>query len=562
MSQLNPNQRIIDVLADMQKGLYRIPSIQRGYEWDQERVLKLLDSIIQGYPIGALMVWKPDQNVASEIPTRRFIDNFDSKEDYLSDSPHAADLESHLVLDGQQRLESLFLAFFGAYNGMRVYYKLDHERDHKAEQVEIPFEFLHADEAGKRPEMVSLSELAKVDARSKFEFAKGMVERIVRSIEDHTEREKTFARKLGVVNQNIDIFKDEFTNKLRLLLQEVEKYHDYDHVLEIFERVNSGGMVLTKSDLLFSTLKLKLHEMEKSFSDSLEFLNQGDRFNFNTDFLIKMALVVFNKGAKYEMSKLRDAGFLESLRDKYHILHTCLRQTYAWLDEDALIKCDRFLRSRLALIPIIDFMVQSGRMDKPDGRNGQSMRQYLYMSFFLRLYSNAPDSVLDQLHDRILASVKDDPNTFPIDIIRQFMVARKKMAWQLVDEMFADDADLMLNIVDGGRLQIDPKDPKRHPKDLKLEVDHIFPKTPLSNSGLGDVVNHVGNYRLLVMPANRRKLASMPNESTSFFGRENGQVEKLYQGTIKELNRKSFVEFRNARAELIRSHVISFLNMA
>jgi hypothetical protein len=59
----------------------------------------------------------------------------------------------------------------------------------------------------------------------------------------------------------------------------------------------------------------------------------------------------------------------------------------------------------------------------------------------------------------------------------------------------------MLNIVDGGVLQIDPADPTRHPKDLKLEVDHIFPRSKLVEAGLGDVADHLGNYRLIVMPA-------------------------------------------------------------
>ena len=59
MAKLNPNQRIYDVMGEIQRGTYRIPNIQRGFEWNKPRVLKLLDSIMHGYPIGAIMVWKP-----------------------------------------------------------------------------------------------------------------------------------------------------------------------------------------------------------------------------------------------------------------------------------------------------------------------------------------------------------------------------------------------------------------------------------------------------------------------------------------------------------------------
>jgi hypothetical protein len=47
-----------------------------------------------------------------------------------------------------------------------------------------------------------------------------------------------------------------------LLIQEVACRHNYDQVLEIFQRVNSGGMTLTKSDLMFCSLKLKVQDME------------------------------------------------------------------------------------------------------------------------------------------------------------------------------------------------------------------------------------------------------------------------------------------------------------
>ena len=84
---LNPNQRIFDVLQAIERGVYRVPSIQRGYEWPPDRVNKLLDSIMSGYPIGGIMVWRPTNEIRSDIPTRRFIDKYESSRDYLSDAP-------------------------------------------------------------------------------------------------------------------------------------------------------------------------------------------------------------------------------------------------------------------------------------------------------------------------------------------------------------------------------------------------------------------------------------------------------------------------------------------
>jgi uncharacterized protein with ParB-like and HNH nuclease domain len=555
---LNPNQHIFDVLQAIDRGTYRVPSIQRGYEWGPDRVTKLLDSIMSGYPIGAIMVWRPDNKIRADIPSRRFINKFESSLDYLSGEPHPAEGEAYLVLDGQQRLQSMYLSFFGSYDGRRVYLQLDHIPTDVDDDTDYRFEFLTLEEGRERPEMIHLSDIIQLDSDTQFEFVENLVRRLCEGISDDTKRQQKRAN----INRNIDRFRERFNMKTSLLFQEVERRHNYDHVLEIFERVNSGGMVLDKSDLLFSTLKLKLWEMEQKFTEAVNFLNQGNRHNFNTDFLIKASLVIFDQKAKYEVSKLRGEEFIKMLREKFEELNYCLRQMYAWLDDMALIKCDRFLRSRLALIPILDYMMLSGNRDRPDGDNGNAMRQYIYMAFVLRLFSRAPDSVLDQIHDRLVEAVKKDPRTFPIQTLREFIAQRQKVLYRLEPHHFNDDADLMLNIVDGGVLQIDPVDPTRHPKDLKLEIDHIFPRSKLQDAGLGDIADHLGNYRLIVMPANRRKLAKMPDARTAFYGRNNLRLEPLYQRALGDMNRDNFLAFRDARAELIRQDVEAFLGLS
>jgi hypothetical protein len=189
------------------------------------------------------------------------------------------------------------------------------------------------------------------------------------------------------------------------------------------------------------------------------------------------------------------------------------------------------------------------------------------MAFFRRLF-RAPDNVLDQLHNLVRDSVKQDKKRFPIEKIRAYAKERQWTPWTLHARYFEDDVDLVLNIVDGGMLQIDPADPNRHPKDLKLEVDHIFPRSPLTKIGLGDVVNHVGNYRLVVMPVNRRKLARMPDLQTAFFGSADAIVKGGYASCLAQvapkggvLTKPQFLAFRDARATLIRSTVSAFLGV-
>jgi uncharacterized protein DUF262 len=555
MPDFNPNQRICDVLQRLDQGKFRLPNIQRGYEWDPQRVLKLFDSIMNGYPIGAIMIWQPPAQAAADIRTRRFIKDYVDTHDYLTDAPHAMDAQEPLfVLDGQQRLQSLYLGVYGSYNGRRVYLQIDHRPT--SEDEDYRFQFLTPAEAAGKPWLVPLGELVQLNFRTRGRFVDEKREGPAGSDAPADGDERR-----AVITENVDRFLNYFTQEAILLFQIVPGDIDYDHILEIFERVNSGGMVLSKSDLLFCTLKLQLAQAEEEFASMLRFLNQGGRHQFTTDFLIKTCLVAFGKGAKYEVAKLKDPEFVQAIEGRMGEWTGCLRQLYAWLEETARIKCGRFLRSQSALIPIVDYMLASGNRDKPDGENSQRMLEYLHMAFIKRLFSRSADSVLDRLHGIVEKQVRSDPARFPIEAIRSLVAERSGMPYVLHERDFLADADLMLNIVDGGRLQQDPADPDRDPKDLKLELDHIFPRSMLIALGMSAVADHLGNYRLIVMPANRRKQHRMPDANTDFFGRGRPEVESAYQAALSGLDQDTYLAFRDARAALIRSEVSAYLGV-
>jgi len=566
MAKLNPNQRIYDVMLDIEDGTYRIPNIQRGFEWNKPRVVKLLDSIMNGYPIGAIMVWKPSPKIQADISDREFVTDFSSDQDYLTDKPHASDKEAYLVLDGQQRLQSLYLSFFGSFDGERVYLAIDYEP--KEEDGEYGFTFLAPEEAGQKSQMTPLADIVKLTPDNKSDFAESRAQLLAATIKDPAERQHLESDKRRKITRNIDRFTHQFNIERVLLLQEVNSDQAYDHVLEIFERVNSGGMVLSKSDLLFSTLKLKLREKEREFKDTLNAINHGSRYDFDTDFLIKTSLVVLGKGAKYDVKKLKDSDYIARLKQHYPTLDKCLQQIIVWLDETALIRCDRFLPSRLAIIPLVDYMFLAGRHEKPDGPNSEAMKQYIHMAFFTRLFGRAGDSVLDRIHKELVLSVSGDPqqgiapdDNFPLPRLQRIIQDATNAPYALYPRFFSDDPDLMLNIVQGGLLQIDPADPQKHSKDLKLEVDHIFPRSRLRDANMAGVADRIGNYRLVVLPINRRKTNHWPDAETNFSGREDASVSAHYNQALAKFDRDIYLQFESSRAALIQHRVEEFLSL-
>lgn len=99
-----------------------IPELQRPYVWKPKQVILLIDSLIRGWPFGTLLMWKVNHDELAGIPHRAFWRTIDRTEDdagttALRRNPPAS---YHMVLDGQQRVQSLLLAFAGDNWGFKL----------------------------------------------------------------------------------------------------------------------------------------------------------------------------------------------------------------------------------------------------------------------------------------------------------------------------------------------------------------------------------------------------------------------------------------------------------
>jgi hypothetical protein len=91
---------IRDVVSKVSSGTVRIPAFQRGFVWEPESVAFLMDSIYKGYPFGTIQLWRTREALRTERKLGPF-ELFEREADYPID----------YVLDGQQRLTSIFGVF-------------------------------------------------------------------------------------------------------------------------------------------------------------------------------------------------------------------------------------------------------------------------------------------------------------------------------------------------------------------------------------------------------------------------------------------------------------------
>ncbi len=536
MSRIKPTQRIYDIVKDIKDDRYRLPSIQRSFVWEEEKICKLMDSLMNDYPIGSFLVWKP--NLEFTIRTRKFTQDYNTGERLISEEETLESLP-YLVLDGQQRLQSLFLAFFGKYDGKRLYFKIDSNPIEEENDLRYHFRLMNIDQAKKDSHWLKPHEVINLS-----------IEEISEYVDKHFGDDNEETKK--VIKKNLSRFIRIFNMDEKISIQDVKEDLPYNDVLEIFVRVNSGGIVLTKSDLLFSTVILHSPEMEGKFIDVVDELNGGGEYDFDTDFLIKCSFVLLDAGAKYDIKKLRDGKFIRKLEDNFEKIRKALLSTVVFLKTDAKILSKRFLKSDLALIPIVDFIYQQPHQQLSEGQ-ATRLRQYLYMSFFMRFYSYGPDGKLDIIHKRIKGA---NPNVnFPIGEISKYMEERTGMTYVFSENMLYD-LDLILNIIQGGVSEI----PKK--RGWSLERDHIFPRSILEDKGFSeDLINSVGNFRYINKTRNILKSNDLPEENTDFYGSDNPTLKDLFMKARDNLTEETFGNFVQKRKELIMSKVNEFLGV-
>ena len=88
-----------------------LPNIQRNLVWDQEQILFLLDSLLRGYPVSTMLIWRTDSQVAA----RRFVQNYRAGIRFSDYEQNPGPGVHEYVLDGQQRFQALDpMKFLGA----------------------------------------------------------------------------------------------------------------------------------------------------------------------------------------------------------------------------------------------------------------------------------------------------------------------------------------------------------------------------------------------------------------------------------------------------------------
>jgi len=108
--------KVRELLDEISHGEVLLPEIQRAYVWKGPQVAKLIDSLYRDYPSGQILLWD-----TIDLPITKNLAGVETPTLPFSGRPK-------IVLDGQQRLTSLYKALGSSRNGIDVYFNLETEQ--------------------------------------------------------------------------------------------------------------------------------------------------------------------------------------------------------------------------------------------------------------------------------------------------------------------------------------------------------------------------------------------------------------------------------------------------
>ncbi|MGH7851172.1 MAG: DUF262 domain-containing protein [Thermodesulfobacteriota bacterium] len=115
---------IKEAVENIHRKKYLLPAIQREFVWEPEQIEKLFDSLMRDYPIGSFLYWQVEKENIGNYQYYEFIRNYHEIENRHNPKANVSTDEGiTAILDGQQRLTTLYIGLMGTYA-----YKLPYRR--------------------------------------------------------------------------------------------------------------------------------------------------------------------------------------------------------------------------------------------------------------------------------------------------------------------------------------------------------------------------------------------------------------------------------------------------
>jgi uncharacterized protein with ParB-like and HNH nuclease domain len=560
---------IADVIGDIHKKKYLLPSIQREFVWKPFQIERLFDSLMRDYPISSFLFWVINKENLNKFQFYEFLRDYHERHQKHNPKANVGGEEGvTAVLDGQQRLTSIYIGLKGSYAYKTPRKRWDNDLAYPKRKLYVnlitptenidlkyDFRFLTEEEAKIKDNITLWFRVGEIlDLKEAASVNRYLIEN--RIFYDYGEEQANFANDTLSKLHSIIHIKPTISYYL-------ETSSKLDKVLNIFIRINSGGTELSHSDLLLSIAsaqweKLDAREEITNFVDEIN--NIGNGFKFNKDFVLKTSLVLSDfSGIAFKVDNFNKTNMLE-IESKWSEITKAIRLSINLVSGYGYNRDT--LSSTNALIPIAYYLLKIGLPENFEKSNntiedrGKILR-WLSSSLLKRTFSGQPDNILRQTR----TILKNENGMFPINEITEFFKGTNKTL------IFSNEDIDNLLLYKYGQSYTFPVLAFLYPSfDFRnrFHIDHIFPKSEFTNSKLRkrgvpendipdflDNVNRIGNLQLLEdIPNMEKQNKDFGNWFLEVYSTDINRLEYKNKHLIPEtnlelLNFKKFFEFRN-----------------
>lgn len=514
--------RLSTLLDEIDSGAVLLPEFQRGYVWNRDQVRGLMRSLYRGYPVGGLLMW---ETTSEDVTVRGAAGGSGTRQ---------------LLLDGQQRVTSMYGVIRGtpppffegdanAFTGL--YFNVATET----------FEFYAPMKMADDPTWVNVTEL----------FGKGPFEYLTAFPEVEREVLNTYLERLNRIKEieNRDFNQEKITGAGKTV----------DEVVDIFNKINSGGTKLTKGDLALAKLCAEWPDARKELRENLERWRTAG-FSFSLEWLLRNATAVATGRAIFSsLGEVPAADFQIALKQSVNYIGTFLDAASGRLGLDH----DRVLTAKYATPVIARLLHLNGGQFTDSVHRDKVLYWYVHAMLWGR-FSGSTETVLQQDYDAAARGGVDDLiNTLARARGGQLAVGPDDFAGATRGARFYPLLYLLTR-VDGARdfgsgLELRAE---LLGKLTSLQVHHIFPKALLRNHGYdrGDI-NALANFCFLTQATNiaigmRNPAEYLPEVAA----KHPGVLESQWIPTDPELWKvERYHDFLAARRELLAESAQRFL---
>ncbi|MFA6446498.1 MAG: DUF262 domain-containing protein, partial [Candidatus Paceibacterota bacterium] len=472
--------KLADIVHDIEKGILRIPQFQREFVWDKPRVIKLLESIYLEYPIGSFFFW--------DAP-RKYYDFYRDIAELGLPKPDKYE-KIVFILDGQQRLTSLYVTVKGLTLYGRDYRKICFDLDGKTFVDRIP----------DNQRFVSVSDLL---SNERYDVYEGLT----------VDRKKSF-------NECFQRFNNYPFSAIDVRDKEL------DEVCDIFERINQGGQKLNLFDLISAstwTPEFDLRVAVKNENERLKSKGFGEIDN--EVYLQALSLIAKGSCTRPVQLQLRAEDVNKNWQDTIESMSLSID----YLRNNLGVVNSVFIPYR-TMIAVVAYMFSKNKGRSLSHEQSELLAQWFWQATFSERYSASTLTLMTEdkkLMDKIASGasvIVKYPFALDIDSLIQVRMYRKSAVKNGVlcllarrnPRHFKNNVPLMLK--DGYYSDFNSS-----------EKHHVFPKSIVQKKFPMIMVHSLPNFCFI--PAELNKEIS--NKKPSIYFQEYQSLNPEFEDTLK-----------------------------